>query len=95
MNTESRREFEEYWGKEGVTIEPPVLRLAFKEVSQKEWQVASNELTAVTEQRDRLAEAALNLCMALIAKDPIDITELMHAVGDALQSSKQLSPDPR
>jgi hypothetical protein len=33
--------------------------------------------------------------MALIAKDPIDITELMHAVGDALQFSKQLSPDPR
>ena len=48
---ESRQEFEEYWEKEGVTIEPPVLRLAFKEIAQKAWQVASNELTAVTEQQ--------------------------------------------
>jgi TRAP-type C4-dicarboxylate transport system substrate-binding protein len=47
---ESRREFEEYWEKEGVTIEPPVLQLAFKEVAQKAWQAAREQ---VTEQRDR------------------------------------------
>jgi hypothetical protein len=57
--------------------------------------VLRRELTAVTAQRDRLAEAAQNLCMALIAKEPIDIIELMNAVGEALQSSKQFSPDPR
>ena len=57
--------------------------------------IAERERDEARVQRDRLAEAAQNLCMALIAKEPIDITELMNAVGDALQSSKQLSPDPR
>jgi hypothetical protein len=52
MTTEqNRREFEEYWEKEGVAIEPPVLQLAFKEVAEKAWQAARERLT---EQRDGL-----------------------------------------
>jgi hypothetical protein len=45
---------------------------------------AQSELTAVTEQRDRLAMALQELCKALLTGKPRDITELLNKAGDAL-----------
>jgi hypothetical protein len=46
------------------------------------------ELTAVTEQRDRLAEALRELCETLLKGNPRDITELLNKAGDALIAVK-------
>jgi hypothetical protein len=46
------------------------------------------ELTAATEQRDRLAEALRELCETLLADKPRDITELLNKAGDALAAAK-------
>jgi uncharacterized coiled-coil protein SlyX len=46
----------------------------------------NKRLTAVTKQRDRLAEALRELCKALMTANPRDITELLNKAGDALQS---------
>ena len=42
------------------------------------------ELTAVTEQRDRLAEALRELCIALLTDTQPDITELLNKAGAAM-----------
>jgi hypothetical protein len=42
------------------------------------------ELAAVTEQRDRLAEALRELCETLLNDKPRDITESLYKAGDAL-----------
>jgi hypothetical protein len=38
------------------------------------------------EQRDGLAMALQELCVALLTANPLDITELLNKAGDALQS---------
>jgi hypothetical protein len=43
-------------------------------------------LTKAIEQRDRLAVALQELCVALLKGNPRDITELLNKAGDALQS---------
>ena len=42
-------------------------------------------LTKAIEQRDRLAMALQELCIALMTANPLDITELLNKAGDALQ----------
>ena len=46
------------------------------------------ELAAVTEQRDRLAEALRELCGTLLADKPRDITDLLNKAGDALTTNE-------
>jgi hypothetical protein len=46
------------------------------------------ELAAVTEQRDRLAEALRELCETLLNDKPRDITESLYKAGDALAAWK-------
>ena len=46
------------------------------------------ELAAVTEQRDRLAEALRELCETLLKDKPRDITDLLNKAGDALAAAK-------
>jgi hypothetical protein len=43
-----------------------------------------SELAAVTEQRDRLAEALRELCETLLKGNTRDITKLLNKAGDAL-----------
>jgi hypothetical protein len=47
-----------------------------------------SELAAVTEQRDRLAEALRELCETLLNAKPRDITESLYKAGDALAAWK-------
>jgi hypothetical protein len=47
-----------------------------------------SELAAVTEQRDRLAEALRELCETLLNDKPRDITESLYKAGDALAAWK-------
>jgi hypothetical protein len=47
-----------------------------------------SELTAVTEERDRLAEALRELCETLLNAKPRDITESLYKAGDALAAVK-------
>ena len=47
-----------------------------------------SELTAVTEERDRLAEALRELCETLLNAKPRDITESLYKAGDALAAWK-------
>jgi hypothetical protein len=46
------------------------------------------ELDAVTEQRDRLAEALRELCETLLNDKPRDITKSLYKAGDALAAWK-------
>jgi hypothetical protein len=46
------------------------------------------ELAAVTEQRDRLAEALRELCETLLKGNTRDITKLLNKAGEALASAK-------
>jgi len=72
MNTESRREFEEYWEKGGVTIEPPILQLAFKEVAQKTWRAArerqDNDLTEARKEAEKYRNFYSNTTIERYAK---------------------------
>jgi len=43
-----------------------------------------NQLAAVTEQRDRLAEALRELCIALLTDKSPDITDLLNKAGAAM-----------
>ena len=45
---------------------------------------AEKELTAVTEQRDRLAEALRELCIVLLTDKSPDITDLLNKAGAAM-----------
>ena len=51
------------------------------------------ELAAVTEQRDKLAEALRELCETLLNDKPRDITESLYKAGDALAAWKGGSHD--
>jgi hypothetical protein len=51
-----------------------------------------SELDAVTEQRDRLAEALRELCETLLNEKPRDITESLYKAGDALAAWKGGQP---
>jgi hypothetical protein len=53
-------------------------------VPKAKMQELERELAAVTEQRDRLAEALRELCGTLLADKPRDITDLLNKAGDAL-----------
>ena len=53
----------------------------------------ATELTAITEQRDRLAEALRELCETLLKDKPRDITESLYKAGDALAAVKGGSND--
>ena len=52
-----------------------------------------SELTAVTEERDRLAEALRELCETLLNEKPRDITKSLYKAGDALAAWKGGSDD--
>jgi len=43
-----------------------------------------NQLATVTEQRDRLAEALRELCIALLTDKSPDITDLLNKAGAAM-----------
>jgi len=43
-----------------------------------------NQLATVTEQRDRLAEALRELCIALLTDKSPDITDLLNKAGEAM-----------
>jgi len=53
------------------------------------------ELAAVTEQRDKLAEALRELCETLLNEKPRDITESLYKAGDALAAWKGGSDDKK
>ncbi len=50
------------------------------------------DLTTMTEQRDRLAEALRELCETLLNEKPRDITESLYKAGDALAAWKGGQP---
>jgi uncharacterized coiled-coil DUF342 family protein len=63
------------------------LRKAWVELDDKR-QDLEKQLSTITEQRDRLAEALRELCETLLADKPRDITELLNKAGDALAAVK-------
>lgn len=50
------------------------------------------ENVVLQQQCDRLAEALRNLCEALLSKEPQDITDLLYAAGEALQTATPNKP---
>jgi uncharacterized coiled-coil DUF342 family protein len=67
------------------------LRKAWVELDDKR-QDLENQLSTITEQRDRLAEALRELCETLLNDKPRDITESLYKAGDALAAWKGWKP---
>jgi len=58
----------------------------------KEVAAALEAKQKAEQQRDRLAEAAKNLCAALLSVEPRDITDLINSVGQDLAAVKEDKP---
>lgn len=52
------------------------------------YEQTGKDLYEARKQRDRLADAGRNLCMALLVKEPRNLTYLINQVGEAIASVK-------